>query len=120
MKYYLDTYAIIECIKENPNFIKFQNEVTITGALNITETHYYLVEYSGEIEADNFIESLNFSLLEPNKEIAIKASKFRHKNKKLKMSYADCLGYIIAMENNLIFVTGDDAFKEFENVEFIK
>ena len=116
MKYFLDTYAIIECIKDNPNLYKFQNEVVITSALNISETHYYLIEYANEIEADKFIQSLNISLIEPTKEIAIEASKFRHTNKKLKMSYADCLGYVLARKKGLIFVTGDDAFKNFDNV----
>jgi len=120
MNYYFDTYAIIEIIKDSLAYQKFKETTIITGALNIAETHYFLIEFADENEADKMIEGLNLVLLEPNKDTAIQASKFRFKNKKLKMSYADCLGYTLAQKNDLIFVTGDDAFKDFNGVEFIK
>ena len=120
MNYYFDTYGIIELIKDNPSYQKFKEATIITAALNISETHYYLIEFASESEADKIINGLNLSLIEPNKEIAVEASKFRFKNKKLKLSYADCLGYIISQKNNLVFLTGDDGFKDLENVEFVK
>ena len=46
--------------------------------------------------------------------------KFRLKNKKMDLSYADCIGYIYACENNLKFLTGDEKFKDMDNVEFVK
>ncbi|MEK6850825.1 MAG: PIN domain-containing protein [Nanoarchaeota archaeon] len=120
MGYFFDTYAIIEIIKNNQNYEKFKESAIKTCALNIAELHFFLIEFAGEEEADKLVKELNISLLEQTKENAIEASKFRYKNKKLKMSYADCLGYITAKSNDLIFVTGDDAFKNLESVEFIK
>ncbi len=120
MDYYFDTYAIIELLKDNPSYHKFKDVAIITGAFNIAETHHYLIEFASESKADKLINNLNIILIESDKETAVEASKFRFKNKKLKMSYADCLGYSISLKNNLIFVTGDDAFENMENVEFIK
>lgn len=120
MNYYFDTYAIIEIIKNNPFYLKFEESIITTSTLNIAETHYFLIEFAGEKEADQLTRELNLSLFDSDKDLAVKASKFRYKNKKLKMSYADCLSYMLSQKNNLIFVTGDDAFKNFEGVEFIK
>ena len=53
-------------------------------------------------------------------EIIEESMKFRYKNKKSKFSYADCLGYIAARKNNLVFLTGDSGFKNFPNVEFVE
>lgn len=120
MYYFFDSYAIIEIIKNNQNYQKFEEFLVITNALNIAEVHYFLMEYIGEAEDDKAIQSLNINLLDVSKEIAIDASKLRFANKKLKLSYADCLGYILSKKNNLIFITGDDAFKNFYYVEFVK
>lgn len=120
MDCFFDSYAVIEIIKNNQDYLEFKEKTIITDALNIAEVHYFLIEYASESEADKIIKSLNVELKDLDKDTAVNASKFRHKNKKLKLSYADCLGYILAKNNNLLFLTGDDAFKEFENVRFIK
>ncbi len=41
-------------------------------------------------------------------------------SKKNALSYADAIGYVCALENNLVFVTGDDAFKGLKGVKFLK
>jgi hypothetical protein len=42
------------------------------------------------------------------------------RKKKLDLSYADALGYAVSLRLMLKFLTGDDAFKNLENVEFVK
>ena len=37
-----------------------------------------------------------------------------------KFSYIDCIGYISAREKKLLFLTGDEQFKEIPGVEFVK
>ena len=120
MNYFFDSYAIIEIIKNNANYNNLKDIPIVTSSLNIAEVNYFLLEFVGEIEADKIIQALNINLMEQTKEIAVEASKFRFENKKLKLSYADCLGYCTSLKNNLLFVTGDDAFRNFEGVEFIK
>ena len=48
------------------------------------------------------------------------ASAFRLKNTKLKLSYVDALGYIIAKEEGMKFLTGDNAFEGLDNAEFVR
>ena len=118
--YFFDSYALIELIKNKPSFDRFRDVVIVTGALNIAETHFVFLSLLPESKVNEVIRSLNVVLIEPDKETAIAASLFRFHNKKLKMSYADCLGYCTALAHNLKFVTGDDAFRNFESVEFVK
>ena len=42
------------------------------------------------------------------------------KHRKKKISYVDALGYKLALENNALFLTGDNAFKDVSHVEFVK
>jgi predicted nucleic acid-binding protein len=49
-----------------------------------------------------------------------KASKLRARHTSKNLSMTDCIGYIYAKENGLMFVTGDREFKGVENVEFVQ
>ena len=40
--------------------------------------------------------------------------------RKVNLSYADALGYEVALRLGVRFLTGDEAFKGLENVEFVK
>ena len=42
------------------------------------------------------------------------------RKKKLDLSYADAIGYVVSLRLMLMFLTGDDAFKNLEKVEFVK
>ena len=119
-EYFFDTYAIIELIKGNEKYDFVKENIIITSAMNIAELYYaILLENNIEI-AEKIINSSNFEIIEITTEIAIKSALFRFKNKKLNLSYIDCLGYILAQENNLLFLTGDKGFEEMNNVEFVK
>ncbi|MDD5192416.1 MAG: PIN domain-containing protein [Candidatus Nanoarchaeia archaeon] len=118
--YFFDTYAIIEIIKGNPNYEFFKDNVIVTGAMNIAEVYYALLLENTEEFADLIIKKLNVQIIEISQDISINAAKFRYKHKKLFLSYVDCIGYILAKENNLIFLTGDEGFKNMDNVKLIK
>lgn len=40
--------------------------------------------------------------------------------RKLKLSYADALGYHLSLKHKIKFLTGDREFEELENVEYVK
>ena len=42
------------------------------------------------------------------------------KSKNKQLSIPDAIGYIIAKKLNIKFLTGDERFRNFENVEFVK
>jgi predicted nucleic acid-binding protein len=119
-KYFFDTYAIIELIKGNPNYEFIKDNVIITSSMNIAELYSSLLLENNQEFADKIINSFNFELIDITSKIAIKSSLFRFQNKKLKLSYIDCLGYILALKNNLLFLTGDKGFESLDNVEYVK
>ncbi|MBS3075714.1 PIN domain-containing protein [Candidatus Pacearchaeota archaeon] len=118
--YFFDTYAIIEIIKGNENYNHLCDWNIITSLMNLAEVYYALLLIYNKETVDNLLKNFNFEFLEINPQIAKESAIFRHKNKNLKMSYIDCVGYILALNNGLLFLTGDKAFERFENVEFIK
>ena len=120
MGYFFDSYAIIEIIHQNESYKQFKQETIITNVLNLAEVYYFLLKKYNEKTANYWTIHFNFHLLEIAPDIAIKAAKFKHKYIKEGLSYADCIGYITALKNNIIFLTGDEKFKNKENVEFIK
>mgnify|MGYP001564594534 CR=1 FL=1 len=120
MKYFFDSYAILEIIQGNPKYVQLGEASIVTNTLNLAEVFYGLLRTSNEDIANNTINKLSFIFLDITSSVAIEASKFRYKHKKIKLSYADSIGYISAKKNKVLFLTGDQAFAQFENVEFVK
>jgi len=119
-EYFFDTYAIIEIMKGNPDYSKFKEMTFVTTHLNLSEFYYSLLKEMNETEAKKIISALNMEFIELDYEIALESSSFRYAYKEKKLSYADCIGYIVACKNNLIFLTGDNGFEKIDNVEFVK
>lgn len=119
MSYFFDSYAIIEIINSNEKYLKFKFEIPILTSLNISEIYYYFLLNYNKQTADYWINNLKFELVNITQDVAVEAAKFRFNNKKLKLSYADCIGYVVALKNGLKFLTGDRQFRNMDNVEFI-
>ncbi len=119
-KYFLDTYSIIEIIKENKNFKKFLKTNNFTGMANLLETHYRISQDFDVKKANKILDKLKEIAIEIEIKDVKDASKFRLDNTKRKFSYIDCLGYSMALNRKMEFVTGDKEFKNFKNVEFVK
>ena len=120
-KYFFDSCSIIELILGNDNYSKFKDIKIFTTVLNIMEVYYYLLREYDKKTADFWIKKLDAELINIIKlEIVLEASKFRFDNKKEKLSYIDCVGYITSKKLNMKFLTGDEKFKNKENVEFVK
>ncbi len=120
MGYFFDSYAIIEIIRENENYLKFKDEALITSILNTGEIYYYLLKDKDEETANSWHSLLIRSAILVDSDIIVKAMKFRFENKSKKFSFVDCVGYVLAKERNLRFLTGDKGFENFDNVEFVK
>ena len=121
---FFDTYAIIEIIKDNPDYKDIARASGITLKFNLAETYYILrTQYSPNL-ADrtfNFVSGF-VADVKPDtiKAAMIFRENFNKKNRKHALSYADAIGYTYARENGLDFVTGDDAFKVLDGVRFVK
>lgn len=120
MRYFFDTYAIVEIIEENKNYEKYKEEEIITSILNVGELYYSLLKEKDEETAESWHEKLKQSAVLVDVEIIKKAMKFRFENKAKKFSFIDCVGYVTARDRGLRFLTGDEGFKDMENVEFVK
>ena len=80
----------------------------------------HLWEGSNEEIAKKYFLYFKKNMVLINDKYIFAASKFKLKYVKKCLSYADCLGYIIALKNDMKFLTGDKEFENLENVEFIK
>lgn len=53
-------------------------------------------------------------------EVIEKAAKLKKEQNRRELSMTDCIGYNIALQLGMKFLTGDEQFKNFPNVEFVK
>ena len=118
--YYLDTYAIIEIIKGNENYKRFYKSKFFTSIYNLYELYYYLLRIHGKEIAKKYFFRFKKILINFNDNNIFLASEFKYNYSKRRVSYTDCLGYIISKDLNIKFLTGDKEFKDLENVEFVR
>lgn len=119
--YFFDTYALYEIIGGNPNYQRFTSKVgIITTKLNLMEFYYGLLKEHNRQEADRYYNLFVEYAVDIDDETIKQAMVFKLLNKNKKLSYVDCLGYILAKKRGVKFLTGDEEFEEMENVEFVK
>ena len=83
MKFFLDTYALIEIAAGNKNFKKYLNNETTTLKGNLAELYYILLREYGEKIAEEFLAIFSKIVKELPLTTISKAMNFRlqHKNK---------------------------------------
>jgi len=121
MDYFLDTYAMIEIVKGNEDYKKYLNMKFITTKYNLAELHYFILTRFDLKTADLYLKKFSVYVVDFSIEVISKAMIFRKKMREdIRISYIDCLGYLVAITNSAKFLTGDDHFKNLPHVEFIK
>jgi uncharacterized protein len=119
--YFFDTYALYEIIIGSQNYSKYIQDIRIvTTRLNLIELHYRILRELGKEAADAKYDYFKKFIINISDEVIKNANEFRYKNKKKKLSYADCIGYTLARSRGMRFLTGDNAFKDMDGVEFVK
>ncbi len=118
---FLDTYAIIEIDKGNPNYKNFTLEsiAAITTLFNLIEVYFIYLKSFGEKEADRIYGDVKPMVLPIDDSIIKEAMKFKLVHQKARFSIADCIGYAAALKFKHEFLTGDYAFKGLDKVEFV-
>ena len=118
---FFDTYALIEIGKNNPNYESYKKDVKIfISMLNLMELAYFLLRENRESEIEEIFNNLSKFAISYNKEILVNTAKMKHQYRKEKLSYIDCIGYFMAKQQNIKFLTGDEKFRDKKNVEFVK
>jgi len=120
VKYFWDSYAVIELLKNNPSYKKYGEEEVIMSFLNLVEITYSVFREYGEKEARKIFKKFLETVVEPSEEIIISALKFKSNHAKQNLSYADCVGYQYALHHTMFFLTGDKEFKDLPKVSFVK
>ena len=121
LTFFFDSYALIEIYEKNPKYEKYTKVNVMTSYLQVYEVYYILIKngYAKEEIQDffNFLQSLCVDL---DFDWLPKSVEFGKEHKKRDLSYTDCLGYVIAKESKIKFLTGDKEFEDLSNVEFVK
>lgn len=120
MKYFWDSFALVEITKNNPNYLPYADEITVTTFFNLVELYYSTLKDFDEEIAKTVYYKFKDCIQDVSDEIIFEAMKFRKLHIKKKFSYTDCIGYNFALKNNLKFLTGDKEFESMNNVEFVK
>ena len=120
-EFFFDTYALVEISKGNKNYDSYRDNVgLVVTKLNLMEFHYSLLRTVGKEEADKLYDRLLPFVVEVTDRIIKQANQLKFLYRKRKLSYIDCIGYIIAKTLNIKFLTGDKEFTDLDNVEFVK
>lgn len=120
-KLFFDTYALIELGKSNPNYEPYSKDVVIfLNKLNLLEFSYYLLRGKRENEIEKIFQQYQRFSVNYDEDILIKAAEMKFKFLKERLSFIDCIGYVLAKEHGALFLTGDEKFRNKENVEFVK
>lgn len=93
-----------------------------TSILNLIELYYIILKDEGEEAADKSFLAFKQFEIEVTDDDVRRAMKFRLscKANREDVSYADAVGYTLAIRLGATFLTGDDAFKGKSRVEFVK
>ncbi len=119
--FFYDSYAIIEYLNDNPRFIHyFEEHNGVITVFNQVEVFYSVLHDANQEKAECVFDGLNPLVTDVTKEVIREAMLFRLQNKRRRFSYADCIGYHVAKRRGIKFLTGDNQFKDFPGVEFVK
>jgi|SRR3989344_9476210 len=114
-----DTYALIEIINGNKNYLPYLSSGIVINDFILAELCYNLIKESSVEKSSFYMDKyLEFSLKVPPKVIK-DAMAFRFSLRKRKVSMTDCIGYFQAKSLGIKFLTGDKEFKCLEGVEFV-
>ncbi len=120
--FFYDSYAVLAYLDDHPRYgFYFEENDGFLTKLNLMEIYYRMFEVHGSLAASRVITV--FSKYQRDFDInEIKgAMRLRLKLKKrgLSISYADALGYHLALRAGVKFLTGDRTFEKLRRVEFV-
>ncbi|MBN2250727.1 MAG: PIN domain-containing protein [Candidatus Altiarchaeota archaeon] len=119
--YFFDTYALIEISLGTPAYKKYVKGASIvTSTLNLMEMYYSMRRENPREEVELFYEYLRPFAADIDDYLVKEAMEFRLANRRRRLSYVDCIGYVFARRNGIKFLTGDMAFERLPGVEYVK
>ena len=118
--YFFDAYALIKILTGEASYGRFHHTPIATNALHLAEVYYFFLRTAGKLAADERLRQVKAILYEMSQAIALEAAAMRWEHREKGFSFADCIGYVTALEHGCLFVTGDFPFQGMPGVEFVK
>ena len=118
--FFFDSYAFFEILKGNNNYQHYKKCKIVTTKLNLFELYLGLLRDIDEETAEKYLETYYPFVIDFDKVIIKSAAKLKNKLNKRNISMADCIGYSLAKQLEIKFLTGDKEFESLDNVEFVK
>lgn len=118
---FYDTYALYAIATGQQGYARYAKGFRIlTTLMNLYELYYTLCKDGAKELAEEYLLRLQSCCVNFGPETIRNAAIFRLKNMSHKFSYIDCLGYTVAREHKVPFLTGDKEFCNIQCVEFVK
>ncbi|MEK6861067.1 MAG: PIN domain-containing protein [Nanoarchaeota archaeon] len=118
--FFADTYALIELLRGNSSYRPYLDCMLVISKFNLVELYYHLLCDKGKEIADKELKVYSKLEIPITYGCIRKGMEFKLKHKKEKLSYVDCIGYALALELGIKFLSGDQKFEDKDNVEFVK
>jgi len=115
-----DTYALIELLGGNAQYKPYLNNILVTTQFNLIELYYHFLHSYSKGTADKYLQLYSDFVVPITNNCIQTGMAFKLMHRKEKLSYVDCIGYALASEMGIKFLTGDQKFENKENVEFVK
>ncbi|MGB9718952.1 MAG: PIN domain-containing protein [Thermoproteota archaeon] len=115
-----DTYAIIEIIRGNANYKKYVGSRMVITKLTLFELVYYLLKNFKKPLVKRYLAAYGRFVQEFGEPIILESAVMKLKLKDRNLSMTDCINYVLAKFLDVKLLTGDEKFKDLENVEFVK
>ena len=120
-EYFFDSYAILARIFGAEGYADFSTSNGVTTLLNLMEVQYSLYRRGLKDEGiRGLLKEIRPMCIGFSDDDCYEAVKFRYGNRRKGLSYIDCLGYVLAKKNRVLFLTGDKGFEGLPNVKFVK
>lgn len=116
---FADTYAFVELFKDNPEYSTLADSQWVTSEIVLVELYYALLRLADHETAYAYYVKNKHRVFSLNDRVVVAAMQFKFANKHEKLSYADCLGYALAADLGIPFLTGDKKFKGKKNVLYV-
>lgn len=121
-RFFYDSYAVLAYLSDNPKYSPYfeENDGFLTK-LNLMEIYFRTLEVHGTEAASKVAKTfakyaIDFGLADIEGSMKLR---LKLKKEGFDISYADALGYYLALKSNVKFLTGDKWFKNLEEVEFV-
>ncbi len=117
---FFDTYAFYKIYEGSESYKKYEDCTIVTTKLNLFEIYVVILRNSGEGDAEEFFNNYYKFVRDFDENVIKNAAKLKLRLNKRDVSMTDCIGYSLAKQLEIKFLTGDKEFQDLENVEFVK